>query len=188
MKPLLQHEWVLYWFFNSIFSKTFSCKWWKSGSKDFPQGRTRFPHPCLNTHSNQKMARKSGTCVRHTTGNTRAVVVIAGFGQGPKRRHQPIRPIPSFSKTFKCKWWKSRFKDFPLRRTRFPQPCLNTHYNQKTTLKSGACVRHTTRNTRGFGQGPKPCHQPIRPTNRAKKPMTHTLHCPPPLAPTLGWR
>ena len=82
----------------------------------------------------------------------------------------------------------------PRGRTRFPQTCLNPHSNPKPAQKIGACLRHAIGHTvavdgiAGFSRGPKPFHRPIYLTNRAKKPITQTLHRTPPLALTLRWR
>ena len=85
-------------------------------------------------------------------------------------------------------------KNPPRGRRRIPQPCLDTHYSPKPARKIGACVQHTighivdVNRIVGFSWGPKPLHRTTCPTNRAKKPMTRTLHCPPPLAPMIDWR
>ena len=83
---------------------------------------------------------------------------------------------------------------FPWGNTRLLQRCLNPYSSPKPAQKRVVCVWHKKGRTRSldriveFNFGSKPRHRPIFPTNRAKKPMTRTLHRPPPLTPTLDWR
>ena len=64
----------------------------------------------------------------------------------------------------------------------------------KPVQKIGVWVQPTTVHTGvvdlklGFGRGPFPCHLPICPTNRAKKPMAWPLLPPPLIVLTFVWR